>query len=171
MLARGCTTVAVALALSACAGPIETRTGSDRAAPLAATPVQLVLAGAPEAIAAPTLAAVSAALGRHGFTSAPDSPARLTVALSERPATMALLAADGRALSPAKRRRMLQNCADRSQRLLLVLETPGAAPVRAWAEETHCHGALEQSIAPLAEQAVAALVGRATPLHLRSGRD
>jgi len=171
MLARGSTTVFAALAVAACAGPVETRTGADPTALSPKIPVEVVLAGVPDALSGPTIAAVSAALADHGFTTAPGVPARLTVALAERPAAMAVIAGDGRNLSPAKRQRLLQDCADRTQRMLLVLETPGTAPVRAWAEEAHCHGTLAQSVAPLATQAVAALAGKALPVHVRRGRD
>lgn len=171
MLARSGMMVLAALALAACAGPVETRTGADAASFPPKMPVEVVLAGVPDALSAATRAAIGAALADHGFTPAPEGAARLTVALAERPAAMAVIAADGRDISPAKRQRLLQDCADRTQRLLLVLEMPGAAPVRAWAEEAHCHGTLAQSVAPLATQAVAALAGKALPVHVRSGRD
>lgn len=171
MLARGGTTVAAALMLAACAGPVETRTGADSSLPPSKVPVEVVLTGVPDALSGPTLAAIGAALADHGFATASQGAGRLTVALAERPAAMAVVSADGRTLSPAKRQRLLQSCEDRTQRMLLVLEMPDAAPVRAWAEEAHCHGTLAQSVGPLATKAVAALAGKALPVHVRRGRD
>ena len=110
-------------------------------------------------------------LEQRGVVMADDAPARLTVALAERPAAMAVLADDGTVLSGAKQPRLLQNCADRTHRLLLVLEAAGAPPVRAWAEEDHCHGELSASMQPLAERAVAALAGEPAGVTKRSGRD
>lgn len=157
--------------IDACAGPIETRAGVDRVG-LSGQPKIAVVSALGAGIASDAAAsAVKDALARRGLTVSDDSAAKLTVAIAERPAALALLTDDGKVLSGAKSKRLLQSCEDRTHRLLLVLETAGAPPVRAWAEEDHCKGDLSASVIPLAERAVAALADQRVGLTLRSGRD
>lgn len=164
--------------LGACAGPIATRAGYDGVGlggvgigGLAA--VAVVSSDAAGGASDAARSAVAEALGRRNVAAvvAQSGEPRVTVSIAERPSSLAVLTDDGRVVSAAKRRRLLQNCEDRTQRLLLVLETPGAPPVRAWAEEDHCKGDFAASLMPLAERAVAALADRSTGVTLRSGRD
>ncbi|WP_298283020.1 hypothetical protein [Novosphingobium sp.] len=164
------------LALSACAGPVATRSGfagADRTGfgINAADGVAIVAAPGSGELSTAARAAVAAALSKRGQAIAADSPLRLTVSVSERSADMAIVSDDGATLSPAKRQRLLQNCTDRTQRLLLVLEGKDQPPVRAWAEESHCHGTLDASLPALADQAVDALYRKEGGITLRSGQD
>lgn len=165
--------------LSGCAGPVEVRTGLDSAMPRSA------LAGKSGqdrtiSVAAPSVTggfadearrAVISALQKRGFQIAESAAQQVTVTLAERSAAMAVLTDEGAPLSHAKRQRLLQNCADRIQRLVIVFEAAGSEPVRAWAEEDHCKGSLADSLAPLAERAVAALAGERSGISYRFGRD
>ena len=86
---------------------------------------------------------------------------------------MEVRALGGPALSPAKTKQFLQDCADRTHRLTLALTDPARPGVtRAFAEEHHCNGTLTASLPVLAQQAVSAL---ALPgperITRRSGRD
>jgi hypothetical protein len=154
-----------------CAGPIETVAGIDGAGLSGQSTLAVVPAlGAGNAVDEAT-SAVIAVLTRRGMTVSETSAAKLTVAIAERPAALGILDDDGKVLSGSKGKRLLQSCADRTHRMLLVLEAAGAPPVRAWAEEDHCNGALSASVMPLAERAVAALADQRTGLTLRSGRD
>lgn len=159
--------------LGACAGPVETRAGYDGLGLAGLSAVAVVSSGETGKASEQARSAVAEALGRRNvasIVSQPDGP-RVTVSVAERPASLGVLTDDGRIVSGAKRQRLLQNCADTTQRLLLVLETPGAPPVRAWAEEDHCKGDLSASVDVLAERAVAALADRRAGVTLRSGRD
>lgn len=164
------------LGLSACAGPVETHAGFAGSnigefGVGAGTSITVVESPASGNLAAAASAAIMTALAKRGQSITVDSPRRLTVSLSERPSYMAINADDGTPLSAAKRQRLLQNCADRTQRLLIVLEGQDKSPVRAWAEESHCRGQLEASLPALAEQAVAALYRQSGSVTLRSGQD
>lgn len=164
--------------LGACAGPVETRAGYDglgleMGGLGGLSAVAVVSTDAADGVSEQARTAVAEALGRRNVTSVvvqPGAP-RVTVSIAERPSSLAVLTDDGRVVSGAKRRRLLQNCEDRTQRLLLVLETAGAPPVRAWAEEDHCKGEFTASLMPLAERAVAALVDRSAGATFRFGRD
>ncbi len=104
------------------------------------------------------LAAVTEALGRHGYRIAPDAPLRIDVALTERAAGVDVQALGGGELSPAKSQRLLQDCHDRTHRLALAVYDPARPGVtRVWAEEHHCRGLIAASLPALAEEAVAAL--------------
>jgi len=116
--------------------------------------------------------AVAEQLALQGHPVAEDGAARVVVGFAERPASLEVLGAKGAVLSAAKRRRALQDCADRTFRLTLVAEGTGEAPGRAWAEEYHCKAAPGASVGPLAAQAVAALVGKGSARPaMRSGQD
>lgn len=158
-------------AIAGCAGPIETHAGMDGLGLSGQSTLAVVPASGAGSAADDAISAVIKALERRGMTVADASAARLTVAIAERPAALGILTEDGKVLSGSKRQRLLQSCEDRTHRMLLVLETVGAPPVRAWAEEDHCKGELSASVMPLAERAVAALADRRTGLTLRSGRD
>lgn len=159
--------------LGACAGPVETRAGYDGVGLGGLSAVAVVSTEPAGGVSEQARSAVAKALGRRNVASvvAQSGEPRVTVSIAERPSSLAVLTDDGRVVSAAKRRRLLQNCEDRTQRLLLVLETAGAPPVRAWAEEDHCKGDFTTSLMPLAERAVAALADRSAGITLRTGRD
>lgn len=56
--------------------------------------------------------------GTQGYRLIDDAPLMLTFGLSERPAHIGLVTGQDAALSPHKRRRLLQSCADRMLRLV-----------------------------------------------------
>ena len=118
--------------------------------------------------------AVAEALGRYGYPVSSEAPYRIEIALAERAADVDVLAlaqsgaqpgaqtAAGSALSPAKTKRLFQDCKDQTHRLTLAVIAAAGQPVRpgvtrAWAEEHHCKGTLAASLPALADQAVAAL--------------
>lgn len=165
--------VLMSLICAACSGPIETRSGIA-GAPVTGHATVAVLASPDQHDEATGSArdAVAKALTQYGYIVSDEAPLRITVGLGERPASLEVLGADGTVLSGAKRQKLLQDCADRTERLTLVAETPGGAISRAWAEEDHCKGGLAQALEPLATQAVAQLVGRhENGRDLRFGRD
>jgi hypothetical protein len=170
-----------AIALAGCAGPIETRYGSAGVVPDARLAVAILQPPMPEnadgGAGATTLAqardAVVAALGRRGIAVAPDSADRLEIAITARPASSGVAVIGGTALSPAKKQRLLQSCHDTTFRLALAFYagTDPVAASRSWAEESHCHGTLAQSLPALADRAVAALLTGEAGSVDRSGVD
>jgi len=158
------------LVLGACSGPIETRAGLQGAGLPQGATIALVETDGPLSDGARQ--AVASELERQGFTVAEAGTVRVLVALAERPASLAVLGSDGAVVSSAKHRKLLQGCADRTQRLSLVAERSDGQVTRAWAEEYHCKAALEETLQPLAAQAVAHLAGKAPQWRqLRRGRD
>jgi len=159
--------------VSGCAGPIESRAGI--AGPAVSPAISLAVtatAGQGGPGMAQAVAAVRQELVRQGFRLADDAALRVEVGLAEREATSALLAADGSVLSPIKKKRLLQDCADRRHRLTIAVIPPKGPPRRAWAEENHCHGTVAESIQPLAVRAVAMLNDDpSTAVRYRKGRD
>ncbi len=165
--------VLMSLICAACSGPVETRSGIA-GAPVPASATVAVFASPDQHDAASGSArdAVAKALTQYGYIVSDEGALRVTVGLGERPASLAVLAADGAVVSGAKRQKLLQECADRTQRLTLVAENSGGEVSRAWAEESHCKSGLDKAVEPLAMQAVARLVGRhGSGRDLRFGRD
>lgn len=165
--------VLMSLICAACSGPVETRSGIAGApVPASATVAVFASPDQHDATSGSARAAVAKALSQYGYTVSDEGALRITVGVGERPASLAVLGADSTVLSGPKRQKLLQECADRTQRLTLVAEIPGGGISRAWAEESHCKGELDQALEPLAAQAVARLVGRHGSVRdLRFGRD
>lgn len=116
--------------------------------------------------------AVAAEMVKRGFQVADQASATLLVTLANRPDVVEARAADGVVVAPEKGRRVFQSCDDRIHRLTLAMLDANGEVSRAWAEESHCKGTLEQSLKPLAQNAVATLTGaQPTGTQLRSGRD
>jgi len=163
---------AMALALSGCAGPVETLAGGTGPVPANLT---VAVMAAPD-LNGPAIeqarAAVAAALAGQGYVVAPQAQAVVTVGLAEREAVTAVTAPGG-TISAAKRQRLLQNCADRTQRVTLAFyTTPDAEPVRAFAEEHHCKAALADDLPALAARAVDGLLHPGDPrVTTRLSRD
>lgn len=160
------------LAASACAGPVVTRAGRD-GMPL---PPSSGVALAPVPAPASTLAerarsAVAAELERRGGTSIAEGGTRLEVTMGVRPEAVAVADARGHAVSPGHKRRFLRTCHRQTQRMTVTAIDANFRITRAWAEERHCQGNPEDSIAPLAAQAVAMLFGKGRPRTLHPGRD
>ena len=163
----------LAVGMAGCAGPIETRSGLTGTALPANAAVALAVSHEQDGpLVDAVRRAVAEQLAARGHPADAEGAARVVVTFAERPASLEVLAAKGAVLSAAKRRRALQNCADRTFRLTLVAERTGEAPSRAWAEEHHCKAAPGSSIGALAAQAAAALAGKTSARPaLRSGQD
>ncbi|WP_068071823.1 hypothetical protein [Novosphingobium lentum] len=171
--------VAAIGSLAACSGPIETRFGAVGSAPGGAGSVAILQVphdgdgGTAGASQAEAQAAVVAALGRNGITTVAEAADYIEIAITARPASSGISVIGGADLSTAKKQKLLQSCHDTTYRLALVYYSgaDAAATSRSWAEESHCHGQLSQSLPALANQAVAALVQGRTGTSQRSGVD
>ncbi|MGD9812070.1 MAG: hypothetical protein AB7U35_12190 [Sphingobium sp.] len=162
--------------LAACAGPIKTDLHS--LGPGMADTGVLAWASAPTGNAAPVLdearQEVSGVLVAKGFGFSDVAPYSVSLGLSERPGDMAVAAEDGVSLSPAKRRRLLQDCEDRIFRLRVTIVDRATGLVRydGAAEEAHCKAGLNEVLPRLARLAVADLAQpRGEHRILSRGRD
>jgi hypothetical protein len=150
----------LALCSAGCAGQIATQTGIQGPAIAAKAPVSVVVSpvGA-DAASNLAQAAVTHALVQQGHTVSADARLHVEVAIAERSAPIAVDNATGEAVSPSRKRRFLQSCAYRIQRLTIAVysdDKPGVTKV--WAEEKHCKGGIQDSIKALSESAVALLI-------------
>lgn len=159
-------------ALGACAGPVRTDFGGHAGG---------TVAGGIEAVAVTASGqsderwpALAAALERRGLRVEAGSPYRLEFAFGTRPASSAILGAEGAVLAPAKKQRLFQSCADRDHRLVLAVVDArnGNLVARGWAEESHCHATAADALPSLAANAVAMLMQPvAAGTGTRWGRD
>lgn len=150
-----------ALTASGCASNPSVRAGVAGASLQPGTTIVMIGTSASDSpFAIEARKAVTDALARHGHAVSANAPARLEIGLTDRAASTGVGIIDGEPLSPAKRRRLLQRCDLRTDRLTLTYYGPGATvPItRAWSETHQCKGKLEGSIARLADEAVAALI-------------
>lgn len=161
------------LAFGGCAGPIETHAGLQGAG--LSRDASVALVSAPQSdgpVSEDARRAVATELQRRGLKVSDAGSVRILVTLAERPASLAVLATDGAVISAAKQHRLLQDCADRTQRLSLVAENPDGQVTRAWAQEAHCKADLAETLQPLAAVAVARLLGESPQQReLRFGQD
>ena len=158
MRTRSSLILALLLAPAACAGPVETRinaagAGVAQGQPLMWAPLPV---GTGEE-AAQARAALGTALGTQGYRLIDDAPLMLTFGLSERPAHIGLATGQDAALSPHKRRRLLQSCADRMLRLSISIIDRASGETRylGSAEEAHCRAGLGDALPRLSRMAVA----------------
>lgn len=167
--------LALAGLLAGCAGQVRPRSGATGQALPPASSLAIVGIQPEDApLAVKARAEVSAALGRRGHAVAPGGADRIEIGLTDRAASTGIAVIGGEELSPAKRRRFLQTCKERTYRLVLTRYGAGSdVPVtRAWAEEHHCRGAVGERIAGLAENAVAALAtGTSSDFGVHPARD
>ena len=145
--------LAGAIMVSGCAGPIQTRGQTQQ------------LASAPETrkfkiVPAESLdnrelvlgrALVAESLRKLGYQSAPDASILVHVALSDRPAAIAIDAGgknDARRIAEAKRHKQFQSCRDREHRLAVSLfdQAKGKQLYSGSAAEYHCKGTIAQSL-------------------------
>lgn len=143
--------------LSACAGPIETRVVSTGQG----APANTILAEAAPAGTIQALAYQQALeqLRGRGFGLSDTGALQLHVAFSERDASISVKAGDGKAtndLSPAKKRKPLQSCADRDMRLTVTLTriSDGVELYRGEAAEYHCKAGVDEVLPPLVSAAL-----------------
>lgn len=130
------------LSLSACGGMIETRIVSSGAGITA--PGAILREEAPQpAIAAQARLLAAQQLEQRGYTQSETGALHLHVAFAERDAAIAVRTKSGdavRDIAAAKRKKPLQNCADREMRLTITLTriADGAELYRGSAAEYHC---------------------------------
>lgn len=138
------------LGVTACAGPIETRIDSAGMASVKRATFQMGEAASAEAT--PTIVGL---LQQKGYQQAATGLLSLQVALSDRPAELALQSGTA-ILSPAKGKK---RCAKREYRLGVTLTrlSDGAEIYRAHAAEFHCKLTLAEVLPILAQSALADL--------------
>lgn len=160
---------ALALCVGGCAGQVATQTGIAGKAIEANTTFAIVASPTEqEGTNSLAQAAVASALAQRGHAMAADAQLRVEVSVAERRAPIAVEDLAGKEVSPSRKRRFLQSCAQRIQRLTIAVYTdkqPGVT--RVWAEERHCKAELQASITALSERAVALLVDPALPLQTK----
>lgn len=154
--------------LSGCSGPVETRIMAGGPGIPGRSTLMWADGQAGSPLEVRARSDVEAALRQQGFVFSDDAPVMVTLGLAERPGGIGLQegrAADGTpiaagpALSPGKRRRLLQSCADHIVRLSLGLldRAGGAVLYSGSAQEAHCHAGIADVTPRLARLAVADL--------------
>jgi hypothetical protein len=138
------------LAVTACAGPIETRVESAGVALLQPTNFQIDESASP--LAAP---AVLEALSAKGFRNTSDGPLSLQIALSQRPANLSLLSDKGPISASARKKR----CAKLEYRLGITMTriSDGVLAYRGSAAEFHCKDSIQVVMPALVKAALADL--------------
>lgn len=156
--------LAGAMTVSGCAGPIETRVQTHQV--IAAPEQKKFTVSAIDAIANRDLARardmVANSLSERGYQSASDASILVHVALSDRPADIAVSAGDKGAeqsLAAAKRQKQFQSCKDREHRLTISLfdQARRTKLYSGNAAEYHCKGTIEQSLPFLVDSALSGL--------------
>ncbi len=167
--------LALALSTGGCSSQIQLMSGATGPAMPAGATIAIVGVSQDKLeTTAKAQDAVIAALARRGRSVSSDAQARLDIGLTDRSASTGIGVIGGETLSPAKAHKFLQSCKDRTYRLTLAYYGAGAdVPItRAWAEEHHCKGTIDASIASLAEKAVAALeLGASAETDKRRGKE
>jgi len=153
-----------ALAVSACAGPIETRVQTHQVI-AAAAPKQFTLSpkDAPEnRDLAMTRDLVAKSLIAKGYQSAPDASILVHVALSSRAADIAVDGGEkdsSHTIASAKQQKRFQSCKDQEHRLTISLfdQARGTKLYTGNAAEYHCKGTIAQSVPFLVDSALSGL--------------
>lgn len=151
------TLIGVSALAAGCSSIIETRVSSS-GVPSPATEAYMISTVAetsPELRNAHKL--VAASMASKGFTLAKEAPLHLEITLDARPAALSLGGKDGpESLSPAKRKRPLQSCADREYRLGVTLTkvVDGSEIYRGRAAEYHCKVEMADALPTLVSAAL-----------------
>jgi hypothetical protein len=153
-----------AMAVSACAGPIETRALTHQVL-AAAEQKQFALSpkNSPEnRDLAVTRDLVAKSLIAKGYQSSPDASILVHVALSIRPADIAVDGGDKestQSIAIAKPQKRFQSCKDQEHRLTISLfdQSRGAKLYAGSAAEYHCNGTIAQSAPFLIDSALSGL--------------
>jgi len=156
--------LAGAMTVSGCAGPIETRVQTHQ---VITAPDQNQFTLSPkDAVENSDLALardlVAKSLGERGYQPSPDASIIVHVAISERPADIAIDAGDKGAkqsIAPGKRQKRFQSCKDQEHRLTIILfdENRGTKLYKGNAAEYHCNGTITQSLPFLIAAALSGL--------------
>lgn len=156
--------LAGAMTVSGCAGPIETRVQTHQA--VAAPEQKQFVLSAIDPIANSDLVLarnlVIKSLAKRGYQPSQDASLLMHVALSERPADIAVdagLEDAQHAIAVAKQQKRFQSCKDREHRLTVSLfdQTRGAKLYSGNAAEYHCNGTIAQSLPFLVDSALSGL--------------
>jgi hypothetical protein len=156
--------LAGAMTVSGCAGPIQTRVQTHQ---LIGSPEQKNFAlSAIDVVANSDLARaramVATSLGERGYQPSADASILVHVALSDRPADIAVNAGDKAAeqlIAAAKSQKRFQSCKDREHRLTITLfdQLRGTKLYSGSAAEYHCKGTIAQSLPFLVNSALSGL--------------
>ncbi|ASK89738.1 hypothetical protein [Sphingorhabdus sp. SMR4y] len=156
--------LASALAVSGCAGPIQTRVQTHQ---LVAPSEQKTFTTSPvDAVANRDLVdardLVTQSLERRGYISSSNASILVHVALADRPADIAVEAGTDKAaqsITPAKKQKRFQSCKDREHRLTVSLfdQVRGRKLYSGSAAEYHCKGTIAQSLPHLIDSALSGL--------------
>lgn len=156
--------LAGAIAVSGCAGPIQTRGQTQQLTAATETKKFRIAPAEPldnrELVLGREL--VAASLRQRGYQSAPDASILVHVALSDRPAAIAIDAGgknEARRIVEAKRQKQFQSCKDREHRLTVSLfdQAEGKLLYSGSGAEYHCKGTIAQSLPFLIDTALAGL--------------
>ncbi len=160
-------TLAGALMISGCAGPIETRVRTHQ---LVAEPAQKQFTlSSNDTVANRNIELaremVATALNERGYQSSANAPIRVHVAISERPADIAITASEKDALqsiAAAKKQKQFQSCKDLEHRLTVSLfdQASRTKLYEGSAAEYHCKGTVAQSLPFLIDSALSGLGGQ-----------
>jgi hypothetical protein len=165
----------VPILLSACSSGVETRVVSAGITPLAGQTYTIPAAEYVSADLKTAQGLVQSALTSRGYTFADTAPVHLQVTLDSRDAALALGTTSGpQSLSPAKRRKPLQSCADKEFRVGITLTrvADGSELYRSRVAEYHCKMPLADALPDLVNAALADLGRpRGSYSKLRSGID
>mgnify|MGYP003628172388 CR=1 FL=1 len=165
------------MTVSGCAGPIETRVQTHQ---VIAAPEQKQFTVSPkDAVVNSGLALarelVAKSLGERGYQPSPDASILVHVALSDRPADIAVDAGDKNAvqsIATAKRQKRFQSCKDQEHRLTIILfdQARGTKLYSGNAAEYHCKGTIAQSLPFLIDSALSGLDRNPTDTPLSATR-
>lgn len=156
--------LAGAMTVSGCAGPIETRVQTHQV--IAAAEQKQFTVSSKDAVVNRDLALarelVVKSLNERGYQSSPDASILVHVALSDRPADIAVNAGDKNAeqsIAAAKHQKRFQSCKDQEHRLSISLfdQARGTKLYSGNAAEYHCNGTIAQSLPFLVDSALSGL--------------
>ncbi|MGB5485519.1 hypothetical protein [Parasphingorhabdus sp.] len=156
--------LAGAMTVSACAGPVETRVQTHQVT--AAAELKQFALSANDAVENRDLVLasdlVARSLTRKGYQSSPDASILVHVALSSRPADIAIDSGVKNAvqsIATAKSQKRFQSCKDQEHRLTISLfdQARGTQLYTGSAAEYHCKGTIAQSMPFLIDSALSGL--------------
>jgi hypothetical protein len=165
----------ISLLVSACSSGVETRVQSAGVTTLASQTYAIAGSEYESADLKIAQGLVERALTSRGFARADTAPLHLQVTVDSRDAALALGSSAGpQSLSPAKRRKPLQSCADKEFRVGITLTriADGSELYRSRVSEYHCKLPLTDALPALVNAALTDLgAPRGSYSTLRSGID
>lgn len=163
----------ISLLVSACSSGVETRVQSAGVTTLASQTYAVAASEYESADLKIAHGLVESALTSRGFARADNAPLHLQVTVDSRDAALSLGSSAGpQSLSPAKRRKPLQSCADKEFRVGITLTrvADGSEMYRSRVSEYHCRLPLAEAL-PIMINAALADLGKPRGSYsiLRSG--